>query len=69
MTQIWIALIVYLILWFVKKQTHSKKTLHTLSCLFNEAIFERIHLVEILTMNRWKPPASLGYAQLSLNFP
>ena len=69
MTQIWVALIVYLILWFVKKQTHSKKTLHTLSCLFNEAIFERIHLVEILTMNRWKPPASLGYTQLSLISP
>ncbi len=32
---------------------------------FNEAIFERIHLVEILTMNRWKHPASLGYTQLS----
>ena len=69
MTQIWVALIVYLILWFVKKQTRSKKTLHTLSCLLNEAIFERIHLVEILTMIRWKPPASLGYAQLSLISP
>ena len=69
MTQIWVALIVYLILWFVKKQTHSKKSLHTLSCLLNEAIFERIHLIEILSMNRWKPPSSLGYLQLTFNFP
>ena len=68
MTQIWVALIVYLILWFVKKQTHSKKSLHTLSCLLNEAIFERIHLIEILSMNRWKPPSSLGYLQLTFNF-
>lgn len=69
MTQIWVALIVYLIIWFVKKQTHSKKTLHTLSCLLNEAIFERIHLIEILSMNRWKPPAPLDYEQLSFAFP
>jgi transposase len=66
MTQIWVALIVYLILWFVKKQTSYKNSLHTLSRVLNEAIFERIHLIDILRLNHWKPPASLGYTQLSL---
>lgn len=68
MSQIWVALIVYLILWFVKKQTHSKKSLHTLSCLLNEAIFERIHLIEILSMNRWTPPSLSGFTQLNFGF-
>lgn len=68
MTQIWVALIVYLILWFVKKQTHYQKSLHTLSRVINEAIFERIHLVDILNLTHWKPPASLASTQLHFCF-
>ena len=66
MTQIWVALIVYLILWFVKKQTHYKKSLHTLTSILNEAVFERIHIIDILNLTHGKPPASLRYLQLSL---
>ena len=65
MTQIWIPLIVYLILWYVKKQTRYRFSLLKLTRILNETAFERLHLLDILGLSQ-KLPKSIPEPLLSL---
>lgn len=47
-TQIWIALIVYLIAWYFKNQTKFDGSLLKLFRILNETLLKRVHLLEIL---------------------
>jgi len=67
-TQIWIAMTLYLLLWFIKIQVAYRFSLHNLSRIIFESAFEKIHLIEILGLNSFKPPPSFSHQQLLLSF-
>jgi len=48
MIQIWIAMIDYLILAWIKHQTKFKGSLHTLTVMFREVILQPVQIIEIL---------------------
>ncbi len=56
MTQIWAAMIYYLLLSFFKFQTKCRHSLHELTRIVGELLFENVYLIEILTIpfNRFK---------------
>lgn len=65
-TQIWIAMILYLLLWFIKQQVRFNNTLHCLSAIIHESIFERRHLLEVLNL---KPKEILSFfSDVQLDF-
>ena len=64
-TQVWIAMIVYLLLWFIKQQTRFKRSLHALSTIIFEAIFERVHIIEILNLKPRQTIPNFSSFQLS----
>ena len=51
LTQIWIALIYYLLLAYIKFQTRYKFSLLHLSRVIREGLFKKIHLIDILNIN------------------
>ena len=55
LTQIWIAMIYFLLLSYIKAQTKTKLSLLELSRIFAEAFFSRITIIDMLTL----PPASI----------
>ena len=67
-SQIWIAMTLYLLLWFIKLQASYQFSLHTLSRIVFEAAFEKIHIIEILGLRQYKPPPISNSEQLSLDF-
>lgn len=69
LTQIWIAMILYLLLWFIKQQTRFKHSLDVLSTIIFETIFERVHLIEILALKPREKIPSFDHFQLALSFP
>jgi len=66
MTQIWIAMIVYLIFWYFKHQTKFKGTLFHLASIINEILFSRVHLLDILGFDNPDPPSLKDSGQLLL---
>lgn len=69
-TQIWVAMIYYLLLWWLKKQTHFKGSLLDLARMISESILWRIHLVDILSLKHIKNNSHIhrirGKPQLAL---
>ena len=65
MSQIWIAMIVYLVIWYLKQQVQYSAPLIKLSRILNESLFERLHLLEILGKRR---AIIFNSLQLSLGF-
>jgi hypothetical protein len=68
MTQIWAAMIYYLLLAFIKFQTKCRHSLHELTRIVGELLLDNIYLVEILTIpfDRFKT-VTQKYQQLSLS--
>lgn len=56
MTQIWAAMIYYLLVSFIKFQTKCRHSLHELTRIIGELLFDTVYLVEILTIpfNKFK---------------
>src|SRR3989339_12306 len=50
LTQIWVAMIYYLILSWIKFQTKFKGSLHTLTVLFKEAFLQPVAIIDILNL-------------------
>lgn len=66
MTQIWIAMIVYLLIWYFKHQTKYDGSLLTLIRILNELLFSRVYLLDILGMTNSHPPNHFDSSQLKL---
>jgi len=68
MTQIWAAMIYYLLLAFIKFQTKCRHSLHELTRIVGELLLDNIYLVEILTIpfDRFKT-VTQKHQQLSLS--
>ena len=64
-TQIWIAFILYLLVWFLKEQTRFPNILK-LFRLLNEAAFERISMIDILAIDSIKEAIPPPHLQLNL---
>lgn len=56
LTQIWVAMIYYLILSYIKAQTKTSLSLLELSRIFHEAFFDRISIIDLLSLS----PASVS---------
>ena len=67
MTQIWAAMIFYLLVSFIKFQTKCRHSLHELTRIIGELLLDSVYLIEILTIpfNRFKLVTQLE-GQLSL---
>lgn len=67
MTQIWAAMIYYLLVSFIKFQTKCRHSLHELTKIIGELFFDSVNLIEVLTIpfNRFKLVTQRGI-QLSL---
>lgn len=67
MTQIWVAMIAYLMFWYLKHQTKFNKSLLYLARIINETLFIRVHLLDVLGLS---PPdiKSIGHCE-QLTFP
>ena len=50
MTQIWAAMIYYLLLSFIKFQTKCHHSLHELTRIIGELLFDNIYLIETITI-------------------
>ena len=68
MTQIWVAMITYLIGWYIKHQTQYKGSLLQLFRVINESLFFRVHLLDILNSTPKKPTKDLPFRQLTLDY-
>jgi len=71
MTQIWAAMIYYLLLTFIKFQTKCRHSLHELTKIVGEILLDSVYLIEILTIsfNRFKAvKRKKQQLQLSLRF-
>ncbi len=68
LTQIWIAMIYYLILAWIKFQTKFKGSLHTLTVMFHEMCLQQVQIINLLRLNLKSLPKALPRAapQLSL---
>ncbi len=52
MTQIWTALIYYLILNFIKAQTKYAQSLHLLTEIFSLNLFQRVSILDLLSLDK-----------------
>lgn len=71
MTQIWAAMIYYLLLSFFKFQTKCRHSLHELTRIAGELLLDSVYLIEILTIpfDKWKTlQRNQQHLQLSLRF-
>jgi hypothetical protein len=71
MTQVWAAMIYYLLLSFIKFQTKCKHSLHELTRIAGELLLHNVNLIEILTVpfDTWKNAQRIHQqVQLSFNF-
>ncbi len=66
-TQIWIAMIVYLLIWFIKQQTKYGYSMLALTNMIREVLMERLCLLDILKGNE-KPLIDQDIGQLDLVF-
>ncbi len=53
-TQIWVAMIYYLLLAYIKHQTRYSRTLTVLALILKEQLMEKLHLIDILSLSREK---------------
>lgn len=68
MTQIWIAMITYLIGWYIKHQTQYKGSLLQLFRIINESLFFRVHILDILSKKPLNTNNTKPFTQLSFGF-
>jgi len=71
MTQVWAAMIYYLLLSFIKFQTKCRHSLHELTRIAGELLLDSVYLIEILTIpfDNWKKIRRIQQQlQLSLRF-
>jgi len=71
MTQVWAAMIYYLLLSFIKFQTKCRHSLHELTRIAGELLLDSVYIIEILTIpfNNWKKVQRIQQQlQLSLKF-
>jgi hypothetical protein len=66
-TQIWVAMIVYLLIWFIKQQTRYSYSMLALTNMIREVLMERLCLLDILKSNE-KPLIDQDIGQLDLGF-
>jgi len=68
LTQIWVAMIYYLLLYWIRHQTKFKGSLHTLTIMFQGVILEAVQIIEILHLTPKTLSKALvrGDPQLSL---
>ncbi|MFC1596164.1 IS4 family transposase [Candidatus Margulisiibacteriota bacterium] len=67
-SQIWIAMIVYLLIWFIKQQTKYGYTMLALTNMISEVLMERISLLDILNTDK-KPLLPQDVGQLAFAIP
>lgn len=70
-TQVWAAMIYYLLLSFIKFQTKCRHSLHELTRITSELLLDSVYLIEILTIpfDTWKKVQRIQqHLQLSLRF-
>lgn len=68
-TQIWIAMITYLLIWFIKHQVQYKYSRLNLLRVLNELLFERTSLLNVLGRLNPDPSFCFHGSQLLLAFP
>ena len=68
LTQIFVAMITYLIIWYMKHQTQYEKSLLSLSRIINETFFQKISLIDLLGTIIPKATTYDDAEQLSLGF-
>ncbi|MFC1616796.1 IS4 family transposase [Candidatus Margulisiibacteriota bacterium] len=68
LTQIWIAMIVYLILWYIKHQSRYQGSLLLLTRIMNEALFEHFSIFDLLGISLPNPSVIKNIRQLSFGF-
>ena len=66
-TQIWIAMIVYLLIWYIKFQSKYKHSMLHLTRILNEGAFERVSIINILSQKFFMIPKDAA-CQLNLEF-
>jgi len=67
LSQVWVAMIYYLILSFIKFQTKFSSSITELHRIIRETLLERLNLIDILNFNKIKPPKPRDYdLQLTL---
>ena len=68
LTQIWIAMIYYLLLSWIKHQTSFKGSLHTMTVMFREVILQPVQIINLLhlTTKTLSKALNRGDPQLSL---
>ena len=52
LTQIWVAMIYYLLLNYIKYQTKLTQSLHELALMIREVLMDRLNLIDILSLNK-----------------
>jgi hypothetical protein len=65
LSQIWVAMIYTLLLAYIKFQTSFSGSVLKLSCIIQESLFFRQHLIDILGLNSPDPPKNKDITQLS----
>ena len=65
-TQIWIAICVYVLVAIVKKQLHLNLSLYTILQILSVTVFEKTHILQVLTQFDYKEPDGESYKQLTL---
>lgn len=65
MTQIWIAMITYLLLWYLKHQTKFQRSLLALTRIINETLFQKISFIDLLGLDHDKSNMA-EFTQLAL---
>jgi hypothetical protein len=53
MTQVWVAMCFYLLLYYIKYQTKFSRTLTELALMIGEVLMDKIHLIDILSLNKF----------------
>jgi len=67
-SQVWIAMIVFLLIWFIKQQTKYGYSMLALTNMISEVLMERICLLDILNTDE-KPPLPHDTGQLTFSIP
>jgi len=65
-TQIWIAISVYVLISIIKKRLHIKTDLYTILQILSLTLFEKSHLIQILTENEYSAEDCAASNQLNL---
>ncbi|HEX9973707.1 MAG: transposase [Caldithrix sp. RBG_13_44_9] len=65
-TQIWIAISIYVLIAIVKKQLRINLSLYTFLQILSISVFEKVHILQLVTTNDYKNPDTHPFNQLNL---